>query len=111
MVGTFDPNCALGDRDQLGQALRRSRGGGCEAQWSGKRSAARYAPKRKARRGGRAPMRADVKPESDAGHHVFESEEMDQRPQLTPLVVVEAHHQRVAGGLEALDIDLAHVDG
>jgi hypothetical protein len=73
MVGTFDPNCTLRDRDQLGQ------------------------PKDKARRGGRAPMTTDGMARSDAGHHVFESEEMDERPQLAPLVVAEAHDQRIAG--------------
>lgn len=34
---------------------------------------------------------------------------MGERLELSPLVIIEAHHQRVSGGLEPLDIHLAHV--
>src|SRR5262245_65096139 len=47
---------------------------------------------------------------SDARHHALEAQEMGERPKLAPLVVAEAHNQRIAGRLEALDVHLAHVD-
>src|SRR5262249_39515193 len=47
---------------------------------------------------------------SDARHHALEAQEMGERPKLAALVVAEAHDQRIAGRLEALDVHLAHVD-
>src|SRR5262245_16319725 len=47
---------------------------------------------------------------SEARHDALEAQEMGERFELLPLVVAKAHHQRVAGGFESLEIDLAHVD-
>src|SRR5215475_5797108 len=47
---------------------------------------------------------------SDARHHALEAQEMGERPKFATLVVAEAHDQRIAGRLEALDVHLAHVD-
>src|SRR5712671_1292014 len=47
---------------------------------------------------------------SDARHHVFQPQKMCKRFELAPLIVAEAHDQREAGGLEPVDVDLAHVD-
>src|SRR5262249_44452914 len=52
----------------------------------------------------------DCDSRSDARHHALEAQEMGERPKLAALVVAEAHDQRIAGGLEALDVDLDHVD-
>src|ERR1700730_1587663 len=46
---------------------------------------------------------------SKTRYGAFQSEQMGQRLELSPLVIIEAHHQRVSGGLEPLDIHLAHV--
>src|SRR5947209_2267328 len=48
---------------------------------------------------------------SESRHHALEPEQMRERLELTPLLVAEAHDQREARRLEAVDVDLAHVDG
>src|SRR5690242_5264451 len=47
---------------------------------------------------------------SESRHHIVEAEQMNERLELAPLLVAEAHDHRKARRLESIDIDLAHVD-
>src|SRR5262245_66060755 len=64
----------------------------------------------KARAIGRALLARDTARRSESRHDALQAQEMGERFELAALVVAKAHHQRVASGLESLDIDLAHVD-
>src|SRR5262245_24361582 len=69
------------------------------------------AKKKSPARKGRAQSPGKVQPfKSEARHHAVETEQVGERLELTPLIVVEAHDQRKARRLEAVDVDFAHVD-
>src|SRR5262249_43639540 len=81
---------------------------------AGRQGARRRGPRKsgqeKARRVGRALRARGAARRSEAGHDALKAQKMGERFELAALVVAKAHHQRVASGLESLDIDLAHVD-